>query len=128
MAQKAKKISLYLFNKEVAILPRENIRWKEKCVEPMVQQQQRSPLSVFHSYAYADKALCDQLSRHLAPLVRMGMIKEWFEHNISPGANYAEEKEHALKTSNIVLLLISSDYLASEECFREMRFALDNQQ
>src|SRR6266851_4085310 len=71
----------------------------------MERQPQLVTLSVFYSYAPSDRTLCDQLSRHLAPLVRIGMIKEWFEHLISPGVDYEEEKKRALETANLILLL-----------------------
>ncbi|GCE16761.1 toll/interleukin-1 receptor domain-containing protein [Dictyobacter kobayashii] len=92
----------------------------------MKHQSRQVTLSVYYSYASSDEYLCNQLSKHLAPLVHIGIVKEWFEYLITPGKNYAEEKRHALEASNLILLLISSDYLASDECFREMRFALEH--
>ncbi len=84
------------------------------------------PLEVFCCYARSDLALCEELRKHLAGLVRGGLIKIWFDGDISPGADWNQEIYIHLHQSRIILLLISADFLASDYCYgREMMLALE---
>lgn len=81
---------------------------------------------VFFSYAHEDEALRDQLEKHLTLLTREGVIDTWHDRRIGPGGSIAQEIDAALETADIVLLLVSSDFLASDYCHDiEMRRALE---
>ncbi|QVL48677.1 MAG: toll/interleukin-1 receptor domain-containing protein [Thiocapsa sp.] len=85
--------------------------------------------SVFLSYAHEDEGLRDQLEKHLSPLKREGVIETWHDRRIGPGDAFADEIDAALETSDIVLLLVSADFLASDYCHDiEMRRALERHQ
>jgi hypothetical protein len=89
------------------------------------QGSTESPLSLFISCADADEPLCQQLVAHLSQLRRQGLIVDWYGRQILPGARWAEEIDAHLEAAQIVLLLISPDFLASEYCYNvEMRRAL----
>ncbi|MFM9961929.1 MAG: COR domain-containing protein [Planctomycetaceae bacterium] len=74
------------------------------------------PLKVFYSYAHADAKQQLKLSKHLSPLVRIGLIQTWYDKEILPGAEFDQEIADKLAEADIVLLLISSDFVASEYC------------
>ena len=74
------------------------------------------PLSLFCSYAHADEDLRDELARHLASLKRQGIIAEWHDRQIPAGNEWDGEIRQHLRDAEIVLLLISSDFLASDYC------------
>ena len=57
---------------------------------------------VFLSYSHADEALRNELEKHLAGLLRQGVITTWHDRRIGPG-----EELH------IILLLVSADFLGS---------------
>jgi hypothetical protein len=81
---------------------------------------------VFFSYAHEDEALRDQLEKHLTLLTREGAIETWHDRRIGPGGAIDNEIDSALETADIVLLLVSSDFLASDYCHDiEMRRALE---
>ena len=81
---------------------------------------------VFFSYAHEDEELRDKLETHLALLKRQGVIATWHDRRIGPGDAFADEIDAALETSDIVLLLVSADFLASDYCHDiEMRRALE---
>jgi Tfp pilus assembly protein PilF len=82
-------------------------------------------MKVFYCYARKDKSLRDQLGIHLAALKREGLIVEWYDHDILPGADWAQEIDTQLNTANIILLLISSNFMHSDYCYNEMCRALD---
>src|SRR5437879_4929725 len=85
-----------------------------------------SRVTVFYSYAHADEELRNQLEKHLSLLRQQGIIAEWHDHQIVPGAEWAHEINIYLTSAAIILLLISPDFLSSDYCYSiEMRRALD---
>jgi len=85
-----------------------------------------TPVEVFCSYAHEDEAWLRKLEKHLSLLRREGLITEWYDRKIVPGMNWAQAINDHLLTASIILLLISSDFLASDYCYSiEMRRALE---
>ena len=81
---------------------------------------------IFISYSHKDDALRAELDKHLALLRREGAIELWSDHRILPGSEFDKEISQALEAAEIILLLISADFLASDYCFGiEMRRALE---
>ena len=81
-------------------------------------------IKIFYSYAQEDKALRKRLDIHLATLRQQGLTS-WYDHEILPGRERAEEIERELQAAHIILLLISADFLASFQCYIvEMQHAL----
>src|SRR5258706_12582677 len=74
------------------------------------------PLSLFSIYAPEDISLHEQLERHLSSLKRQGLITLWSVDKTLPGADRNVEIERNLNTAQIILLLLSADFLASEHC------------
>ncbi len=84
------------------------------------------PVVVFYSYAHEDEELREQLAEHLMMLKRSGMIREWYDRQILPGSDWGQEISQNLESADIILVLISSDFLASEYCYDiEAKRALD---
>jgi hypothetical protein len=83
------------------------------------------PFKVFYSYAHEDEGLRNQLEKHLSPLKREGLIRDWHDRKILPGSSFGTEIDTHLREANIILLLVSSDFFASDYCYSiEMQFAL----
>lgn len=77
------------------------------------------------SYAHADEALRNELEKHLSPLKRMGRISTWHDRRIVPGEEFEGQIDRYFSEANIILLLISSDFIASDYCYQiEMSNAL----
>ncbi len=74
-------------------------------------------IEVFFSYAHEDEKLRDELAKHLKLLQRQGVIKAWHDREISAGTEWAGEIDEHLNTAQIILLLISADFLASDYCY-----------
>ncbi len=82
-------------------------------------------IKIFYCYARKDKELRDELEKHLAPLKRSGQITTWYDREIPPGTQWEFEIDVHLETADIVLLLISADFMASDYCYNiEMQKAL----
>jgi hypothetical protein len=83
------------------------------------------PIHVFISYAHEDEPLKDELLKHLAPLRRSGAIATWHDRDLNAGEPLPQI-EAELDRADLVLLLLSIDYLASDELHdREMKRALE---
>lgn len=81
--------------------------------------------SVFFSYSHADEALRDQLEKQLSLLKRQGIIDVWHDRRIGAGQNFARQIDHHVETDDIILLLVSSDFLDSDYCYdKEMTRAM----
>jgi TIR domain len=82
-------------------------------------------VKVFYCYAHKDKILRDKLESHLEPLRRSGQVVAWYDHELLPGTLWETEIDKHLNSSDIILLLISPSFLASDYCYRvEMGRAL----
>lgn len=73
--------------------------------------------AVFFSYSHADEALRDELEKHLSALRREGAIQAWHDRRITAGQELGTEIDWNLLKSDVVLLLFSSDFLASHYCY-----------
>jgi TIR domain-containing protein len=81
---------------------------------------------IFYSYSHKDEELRDELERHLSILKRSGVIRSWHDRKIDAGAEWAGQIHDNLNRANVILLLISADFLASDYCYDlEMKRALE---
>ena len=71
---------------------------------------------MFFSYAHADEAHRKTLAKHLSALEDEGLIAVWHDRKITGGREWAGAIDDALRSADIVLLLISADFLASDYC------------
>ena len=74
-------------------------------------------VEIFFSYSHKDEALRDDLAKHLSILQRRGVIDAWYSRNIEAGVEWAADIDKQLSQSEIILLLVSSDFLASDYCY-----------
>ena len=72
---------------------------------------------VFFSYSHADEALRNELEKHLSVLRREGVITTWHDRRIGPGEDLHGQIDGQLDRADIVLLLVSADFLASDYCY-----------
>jgi tetratricopeptide (TPR) repeat protein len=83
------------------------------------------PLALFISYSHKDDDLRAKLDAHLSLLKRQDVFDVWHDRRIAAGREWAGEIDNALEDADVVLLLVSSDFLASDYCYdKEMVRAL----
>ncbi|MBF2085460.1 AAA-like domain-containing protein [Thermoleptolyngbya sp. C42_A2020_037] len=75
------------------------------------------PVTVFFSYSHRDERLRDKLAPHLSMLQRQGIIKSWHDRKISAGIEWARAIDEHLNAAEIILLLVSADFLNSDYCY-----------
>jgi hypothetical protein len=85
--------------------------------------------TVFLSYSHKDEPYRDQLEIHLEMLKRQGVISIWHDRRLTAGDDFGAGIARELERADIILLLVSADFLASEYCYSvEMRHALERHQ
>jgi hypothetical protein len=75
--------------------------------------------TVFFSYSHADEALRDQLEKQLSMLKRQGVIETWHDRRIGAGQEIDRTIDSHIETDDIILLLVSPDFLASDYCYEK---------
>ena len=81
--------------------------------EPL-RYEQATPKRIFVSYSHRDVKWLNIIKPFLRPLERDGSIDLWSDTRINAGHHWRQEIEDALSRADIALLLVSSDFLASD--------------
>jgi len=87
-----------------------------------------NPVNVFLAYAPADKKLAKELALHLNNFERQGLATIWDISRIYPGQNWRNEITTHLDSAQIILLLISPDFLSSQISQETINQAIKKQQ
>lgn len=82
-----------------------------------------SPLNLFYSYCHADKEQRTALEKHLSMLVRNNVIKPWHDGKITAGSDWKKNIEKNLEKADIVVFLITTNWLGSGACIEEWELA-----
>ena len=72
---------------------------------------------VFFSYSHVDETLRNELEKHLAGLLRQNVITTWHDRRIGPGEDLRGKIDDQLLNADIILLLVSANFLASDYCY-----------
>jgi hypothetical protein len=114
---------LHLLNK-IEAEKREIAAIQSKLAEVQVEATRSKPMSttpkpieIFYSYSHRDEELRDELEKHLTILKRQGVIQGWHDRRIGAGKEWEGEINTHLNTADVILLLISADFLASDYCY-----------
>ena len=85
-----------------------------------------SKKGIFFCYAHEDEQLLKILKMHLKPLQHEGHIDVWYDRDISAGEEWEQEISKQLNSAQIILLLVSPDFINSDYCYGiEMKRALE---
>lgn len=71
---------------------------------------------VFVAYARADEEWRSELSKHLSAFRRSGAIRDWSDQEILPGQEWSRSIREKLDRADIILLLVSAEFLHSDYC------------
>jgi len=98
----------------------------KKITKACAKKEKDRPVSAFISYSHADIKIKNDLLKHFSPLRRLGLISDWHDGEIKPGDEWQKSIAGHLNSSQIILLLISSDFIASEFCYnKELNKAME---
>lgn len=104
---------------------KESSRMHEPVIYSDTQILNRKPVNIFYSYSHSDESFRVDLEKHLSLMRRNGEIAGWHDRNISAGTEWKGSIDKHLERANIILLLVSADFLASDYCYEiEMKRAM----
>ncbi len=83
------------------------------------QPRRHAPVKVFVSYSHKDAEYKDELVTALAYLSRMEEIELWQDGRIEAGMEWRKEIFEKLAEAEIVICLVSSNFIASDFCYSE---------
>jgi hypothetical protein len=75
-------------------------------------------MKLFYSYSARDEPFRMELENHLALLKSENLLETWSFRDIDAGADWEREIDARLNDANVILLLISSEFIASRYCWQ----------
>lgn len=83
-------------------------------------------ITLFFSYSHKDEEFRNELETHLSLLKRQGVISSWHDRRITAGHDVDQTINSKLESSQIILLLVSAHFLASDYCYEnELKRAIE---
>jgi hypothetical protein len=83
-------------------------------------------VNVFISYSHKDELIKEELENHFSGLRRNGLINDWNDRMIQAGDLWEAEIKEKLNNAEIVIFLVSSDFMASNYIHNvEIKNAMD---
>ena len=71
---------------------------------------------VFFSYSHHDKKIRSEIDKHFSVLKRASVIETWYDNEILAGDSFDHIIKEELENADIILLLVSADFLNSNYC------------
>ncbi|MBK6930458.1 MAG: leucine-rich repeat domain-containing protein [Saprospirales bacterium] len=116
-AEKAKKEEIFVWQVKKDLKIKDLLDGVE---EPaMRDEMEQLPVRAFVSYAHADLEYLKELRNALSPLIRLNRLQLWDDRNIDAGAEWEKDIFQQLEESDIVLCLVSADFVASDFCYKK---------
>lgn len=83
-------------------------------------------VKILISYSHADESFRSSLVKHLKVLERTSEVEIWDDRSINAGTPWESEIDTRIEKSDIVLALVSPDFVSSNYCYeKEMKRALE---
>jgi tetratricopeptide (TPR) repeat protein len=83
------------------------------------------PIELFCCYSREDEDDLKKLFQQLRALERANLIHVWYDRAINPGENWEEAIHTHLESAQMILLMVSASFIASDQCYdKEMPRAL----
>jgi hypothetical protein len=86
------------------------------------------PVSLLISYSRKDQRLHAELLKYLEPLKREGLVARFLDPRNEPKAGWASNFDEQLQSAQLIVPLISMDFIASDDCYGQMTRALQKRQ
>lgn len=95
--------------------------WRVENLEAKIR-----PAKVFISYSRADQVYLDDLRKWLRVFEIRGMVEIWYDGMIEAGSEWDEVIKENLQSADVILLLLSADFLASDYIYDvELKIAVE---
>lgn len=80
-------------------------------------------VNLFYSYSHKDSRHRKDMETSLALLKSNGILNQWSDEAIIPGKKISDEIRANINKAQIIVFLLSPDFIASKECMKEWRQA-----
>lgn len=84
--------------------------------EPGDQDVARS-LKLMFCYAHENSRQRNEVDKRLATMKRRGLVRVWHDRRITAGRDWVGQIDQYLNGSDLILLLVSAEFIASDYCF-----------
>jgi len=74
----------------------------------------REPVNIFISYSRQDTKYLERLLLYFTPLKRQKLVDVWYDGEITAGEKWKENIYKAMEDTTVAILLVSTNFLASE--------------
>lgn len=85
----------------------------------MAKELSALSIQLFYSYSHRDAQHRESMERTLSLLRQRGLLSQWDDTQILPGQSISKAIEEKIASADIIVYLISPDFIASAECNRE---------
>jgi len=92
------------------------------------QSKQGKAIHLFYSYADSDQSWLERFEKHFSYLRRERYIQDWHAGNLEGGDEPEEQISKHLRRADIILLLISPDYMSSDDLACQAQVAMKRHQ
>ena len=89
----------------------------------MTEKNPTFPVRLFFSYSHKDQRYKEAMEKSLALLERSRLLKHWSDHSILPGEQISPKIKKEMDNADIIVFLLSQDFIASDECMKEWDYA-----
>lgn len=89
----------------------------------MTSQPSSSPISLFYSYCHRNKKYRQDMEKSLALLKRKKLLADFSDLSIDPGRDISKKTREKMNEADIMVFLVSRDFIASDECMNEWKYA-----
>ena len=86
---------------------------------------ENTKLNLFISYSHNDNQHVNDFWNHTAPLRDNGTLDMWYDQNITAGDDFWDKIDEHLADRDIICCFISSHYISSRACKKELETALE---
>ncbi len=90
------------------------MKWSE---ETYSDKNKITTVKIFISYCHCDERYAKKLINHLSVLVKNKLVEYWYDRCIDGGQLWNKKIMDELNDSQIVILLVSADFLALQFCY-----------
>lgn len=90
------------------------------------ENKEKKEIKAFISYSHKDEKYRGELETSLALLKRQGLLNTWTDRKIQPGQIWRNEISSNLEDSDLIIFLISPDFIASDYSYEiELQRAIE---
>lgn len=79
--------------------------------------------NLFYSYSHKDEQHRNDMEKALALLKRKNLLEDWSDQKIQPGQTISKEIKEKMERADILVFLLSRDFIASDACMEEWEYA-----